>query len=1024
MKSHLLNFFIVSSCLLASACGTDDSTAYDLVGQNDDTTADSPGDTLSSDTELVTAEFISKPEVTSDTLLIDLEPCDCDDELECTTNLCTDDGCAFVLRPGHCLIEGFCFEDGQVNPDQPCLECITAALSTDWTPDDLNECNDQDPCTLDDRCLSGQCTAQAIDCPQDANPCTLLTCIEGKCESLNVDADCDDKDPCTTADVCLQGTCVGEVDLSCDDDNLCTDDSCVPGAGCMHASNTNPCDDQNPCTLGDSCAAGQCQPGSQTPDCDDGNPCTDDSCHPVTGCAHFPNAANCDDGDPCYEGDFCIGGACQPGPLGTACDDGNLCTDDSCQLFAGCQFEPNTVPCDDSDPCFAGDLCADGQCAAGPDALDCDDGNVCTDDSCTPFQGCLSTDNTAPCDDSSLCTVEDACSLGNCSGATVVCSDDNVCTKDICLPETGCVFEPLDTAECRPHIVIDYPPRGATINGQSQVTVTGTVTSLAGAVTSFTINDQVVPVQAGGAFSHAMPALQGMNLIVAQAQDSAGGQARTTPSFYLSTVWYPIDSANPEQSMVSDGIMIFLGPEVWDDNDTSDVDDMATIMTYYMDSLDLSSLISNPVTTGNLGWCSYKMNITNITYGQPAIDLVPISGGLHMFVSIPDFKADVLIDMSGFACPDMSGKVTADSITIDTDVFITSDGDGVTATMENTDVKVNGLNISIDGIAGFLFNWLIDFFEGTFASQLEDQFGQQLGAVIPATVVDALNSLALDEAIQIAPFLGDGDPVTLDLKTGLSSAVFTTAGGTLGLKATVVTPKVIAHNPLGSIGRAACFTEMDAEFQFPMKGSLEISLHDDFFNQLPFGMYWGGLFQAQVDAAQFGVDLAQFGLGEALFDVDFLLPPILTDCTADGQLVLQIGDLRVDGDLDLYGLPVQMTMYASLEVEAELVVVELEDGTKQLSISLGEPRIMEVEVTEVSGALAGAEAILVSLVKDNLLAGFLDSFAGGALGSFPIPEIDLSGFNPNIPPGSTIAIDLSGLLRILGYTVLSGNVKQ
>jgi len=179
-----------------------------------------------------------------------------------------------------------------------------------------------------------------------------------------------------------------------------------------------------------------------------------------------------------------------------------------------------------------------------------------------------------------------------------------------------------------------------------------------------------------------------------------------------------------------------------------------------------------------------------------------------------------------------------------------------------------------------------------------------------------------------------------------------------------------------------------------------------------------------VPPEELGTDLAQFGLEDVTLLVDFLLAPIMTSCTSDGTFVLQIGDMRVDAAMTMYGMPVEMTAFSSMEIATELVPVQADDGTQQLAISLGDIRIMEVEITEIKGQLAGAEDVIVSLVKDNLVVGFLDSFAGEALGSFPIPDVDLSGVNEAVPPGSKIGIDLEKVLRILGYTVLSGNVQQ
>jgi hypothetical protein len=952
------------------------------------------------------------------------EVLDCDDGLDCTEDLCLPGGgCDHPLRPDWCFIDETCYEEGQAAPDNPCLECITAVSQEEWSADNLNACDDGDPCTSGDLCAGGLCQGKPLVCGPSGNPCSELSCVDGDCVPSPLDGPCDDASVCTLGETCIEGICTADSTLDCDDANPCTDDTCHKIAGCVHVPNQAPCDDGNACTGNDTCGGGLCLPGGLPPECDDGNPCTDDSCHPTQGCMHFPNAAPCDDLDPCFLGDFCLAGTCQPGPEPTFCDDLNACTDDACVPFAGCAFEPNTAPCDDLDPCSLDDACGGGTCLPGPGVLPCDDGNVCTADSCQPFAGCTAEPTPGLCDDANLCTADDACNVGECSGTPISCDDGNDCTADSCTPDSGCQHKTLKTAECKPKIVISYPPRGITIKGPGPVVVTGTVTSKAAPISSFAISGIQVPLAPDGSFSYGFVPGQGMNLIVTEAADQAGGTARTTPSFYFSELYYPVDAANPQGSMVQDGILIFLGPEVWDDNDVSDVDDMATIMVYYMKGLNLGALITNPVSTGNLGWCSYKINISNIKYGDPSVDLIPIDGGLHLFVSIPNFSADIQIDQSGFLCPDMNGTAKATSITIDSDVMITSTNGVVSAQMASSQVKVNGLDIQISGILGFLLNWLINFFEDSFADQIAASFQQQLGGVIPKAIVDALNSLALDQVIEIKPFMGSGQPVKLSLKTGLSSVDFKKEGAVLGMKATVVTPKVISHNPLGSIGRAACLTGQPEPFSFPMKGQLEMGLHDDFFNQLPFGMYYGGLFHMVLLPSDLGTDLTQYGLTDVILNVDFLLAPILTGCTKDGKTVLQIGDMRVDGDMKLFGAPVTMTLYASMEVEADLVPVDVPGQGKQISVALGQTRIMEVEITQVTGALAGAEDILVGLVKEQLVGKFLSSFAGGAFGSFPVPDIDLSSVNPSVPPGSKISLDLKEMLRIFGYTVLTGEVK-
>jgi hypothetical protein len=1033
--------FCLAILLASAACESEDvgnpilevSSAWDW--EPSETRADGPGDLRNVDGSAVPC--------TPDQACDDEDPCthsdqcsskgecagtpySCDDGLACTQDVCLGDGgCKIAPRNGFCLIDGECHVDGDSPQDNPCLECITATATEAWSPDDSNACDDGSGCTVGDSCHDGQCLGKLL-CPPTGNPCQVSQCKEGECFVADQEGQCDDNDVCTTS-ACQDGACTVTATLECDDGNLCTDDGCHPLKGCTHVANGSPCDDGNPCTLNEGCAEGICQAGADLLACDDGDPCTDDSCHPTDGCQHFPNTAPCDDGDPCLLGDSCFAGICNAGSEPAACDDANVCTADQCQPFVGCGHAPANGPCDDGNPCQYDDFCAGGLCQAGLSLLDCADSNVCTEDSCDPEAGCLHPAFYGPCDDGNLCTIDDTCGEDGCVGkAPLPCDDGNVCTKDACDPEAGCTHALLKTAECRPKITIAFPPRGATLTGDPTVTVTGTVTSKAGAITEFNINGAAVALDPDGSFAHPLESSQGMNLIIAETLDELGGTARTTPAYYFSTVWYPVDAADPKKAMVQDGLMVFLGPEVWDDNDTSDVDDLATVMVYYMASLDLGALIKNPVSTGKYLWCDYVVNVSNIQYGDPDIDLIPIDGGLHQKVVIPDFSADIQIDSSGFLCSlaDMKGKATATDIEIVADVLIASNGGVVSATMSQSNVTVHGLNIQISGGWGFLLNWLIDFFEDSFAAQLEDAFEKQLGAQIPKAIVDALNSLALDQSIPVAPFMDDGEAVVLKIKTGLSSAKFTPQGAALGMQATVVVPKVTPHNPLGSIGRAACLTGLAEPFTFPMKGQLELALHDDFFNQIPYGMYLGGLLEMDLTSEQLGVDLSQYGLDNVDLHVDFLLPPIMTSCTPDSATVLQIGDMRVDGQMNLYGLPVEMTVYASMETEAGLVPVTKDDGTKELSIALGDVRIMEVEVAAVTGPLEGAEEVLVSLIENQLMGGFLDNFSGGAMGAFPIPDVDLSGVNPAVPADAKISLDLKEVLRVLGYWVLTGDVKQ
>ena len=425
---------------------------------------------------------------------------DCDDELFCTDDVCLGDGdCEFPQRPGFCFIEGECWWDGDEHPEEPCMECVTAEATDDWSNNDGNECQEPGICTVY-QCLDGACVAGPKSC-DDGNSCTEDACQPAVgCTHLPTEGPCDDKSVCTIGDFCYGGSCQPGLDsLVCGDGNVCTNDVCDAKQGCQHLPNSEACDDGSICTEDDVCAGGACS--GTAINCDDGNACTDDLCFPEIGCFPVDNAAACDDGDYCTTGDICVGGTCVSGTGAPPCDDGNACTDDLCdpvsgcyygynfnpcndgsvctlgdhcqegecvaglyQIFCfdadpctsdicdaeeGCNYPPNGAPCDDHNVCTSGDFCGEGGCVPGEQRLNCDDEDPCTNDFCNPLDGCYHGHNEAWCQDEDPCTSGDFCLVGECipGDESIICDDANVCTTDACVTDIGCVFTPVE-GEC------------------------------------------------------------------------------------------------------------------------------------------------------------------------------------------------------------------------------------------------------------------------------------------------------------------------------------------------------------------------------------------------------------------------------------------------------------------------------------------------------------------------------------------------------------------------------------------------
>ena len=400
---------------------------------------------------------------------------DCEDEFECTDDMCspTENACVHMPLNYRCDDGNIC-TDNQCNPDNGGCEAI---------PAEGRRCSDGEICTVDDVCdAEGECVGELRDC-DDYNSCTDDYCSlgfgcrnnyltngsncgdygEGQCYNGVCQLPCNEDGTCTRQFECTQVTCNPdtnrcEITLDhefCDDGFFCNgEEICSPTRGCV-AGMTIDCDDGADCTR-DSCdeEGGQCLHEPIALACDDHNSCTVDECLPFTGCKNneIRVGESCEDGNVCTTGEICTAqGLCQPEGEGI-CDDNNPCTVDTCDpLYADCYYSVvgDGTECDDEDQCTVSDTCSQGLCLGA--LRDCDDQNECSSDSCDPETGCVnSIIFNKPCDDQNACTSGTLCFLSGDSvptcgrGGDTNCDDGNPCTVDSCDSITGCSNDPVE----------------------------------------------------------------------------------------------------------------------------------------------------------------------------------------------------------------------------------------------------------------------------------------------------------------------------------------------------------------------------------------------------------------------------------------------------------------------------------------------------------------------------------------------------------------------------------------------------
>ena len=373
----------------------------------------------------------------------------------------------------------------EVASDVPCdgPTCSPCVASADGVP-----CDDLDPCTGGDACVSGACIGQSLGC----------TC--------NADADCaaqDDGDLCNGVLFCdlvaPPFTCKPKPDsaINCGSGSACIDLICAPATGtCEDAPKPagTGCDDGNSCTNSECDGSGSCKVMASTCECETDADCAahedGDTCNGTLHCdagshtcevfaetvVHCPAAAEpcrdvkcigksgqcvtsvaadgslCEDDDVCTSGETCQGGGCAPSTLACAC------TDD-----AACALE------DDGDLCNGVPFCnlATGKCQTNPaSVITCPtvDNTFCRKKACLSASGTCGWQDMAAgtsCDDGNICTKGESCKSGVCTGGQQGCGcktnadcatkeDGNLCNGTLYCDATShaCEINPATVVKC------------------------------------------------------------------------------------------------------------------------------------------------------------------------------------------------------------------------------------------------------------------------------------------------------------------------------------------------------------------------------------------------------------------------------------------------------------------------------------------------------------------------------------------------------------------------------------------------
>ncbi len=606
------------------------------------------------------------------------------------------------------------------------------------------------------------------------------------------------------------------------------------------------------------------------------------------------------------------------------------------------------------------------------------------------------------------------------------CVSDEPCMAGVCMGGS-CTFEPALTGECRPVIEVEYPPRGATIEGEpgDVVAVVGTVTTGLGSIESFTFNGEPLEFASDGTFMVDVDPAVGGNTMVFETVDSNEWTRRRVQSFLWSpTYMLPTE---PMEGVAPQGLLMHLGQESIDDGDRSlPIDDLASIFHLTLDSLDLGSFVdpTSPIASQ----AGYDIYVTSLDKESADVSLFAIDGGMHLDASLNAIAGDLNFDCTNLLCEiaggDGTGGLSMSSVDISADILI---GVSPTNTMDvqlaNVSTDVNDLDIwSNNGWTNFLLSLLEPLILGGVVGDVENLLSSEVQNTLGPLLVDGLAGFSISAPIGF-PSLSDPDnPIVVQLETDVGATDFHDGvapprpsplqSGLIEFRgAGYVEEPTTPYENLGIPGRAGCGDE-DTNIGVPRMAPLEIGLSDDLLNHLLYGAWAGGLLEFDLPVTMGGEDEAIQVKSVALSG---MLAPTANDCNEEATLLAHIGDLQITSTIEINGMETDFVAYSSLALTMEI-------GADEEGISIAIPGVawIETELNVVQDESIESEdffrTVLEGMLEEQLLGGLSGGFGGIAL-----PEIDLSAV-AGLPPGSALlSITVESAERHPGISVLNSH---
>lgn len=608
------------------------------------------------------------------------------------------------------------------------------------------------------------------------------------------------------------------------------------------------------------------------------------------------------------------------------------------------------------------------------------------------------------------------------------CDDKNACSVDACEANV-CTHAGIESVECRPRVEVEFPSRGATIEGDAgaPVTVVGRAKTGYGTVPDLVLNGMTVDVDDEGNFSHDIDPIVGGNTLVFEAFDSNGFERKRVQSFLWSTKFRSPTTA--PSGMSPQGLLISLDQAAIDDGEHSlPADDIATLLELAFTNFDISQFLGGGAPV--VQQAGYDVYIQSLDYEDLGVELSGIDGGIELVASLSGIEGDLLYDCTNALClaagGDSTGGLTIENVGVSADMMLTVNAEHqLVIDLVNVQTLIDPDEVDVysdNAWTNFLLSVVELFIIDDLAMQIAAELNTQIYGTLSPLLSDALSGFNFSTTLDF-PSLSSDDTISVDLLTDWSLTDFHDGasppdpsppqGGVLHLRGGGYVNMVGTEFQNDGIpDRDGCGT--GEPFDLPRDSDIEIGMTDDVLNQILYGAWRGGLLQFPLPQSEGGGG----GLYEDLVvDISGMLAPTANDCNEDGRLQAHIGDLKIDASLTLQGNPITFVAYTSLMVE---VTVSVFNG--EISIAIPSINWMETELSVEQDDAIMTEEVLINAVESQLETQVIDALGAGGFGGIALPDIDLSS-TLGLPPGTAqVTIGVDDVEHIDGVTVINGHL--